>query len=147
MNNLSSRKENPNDATTLIPSWGRPLAIGAAVIFLISLLFPLIASLSKNTSSFTKLWGVLDVGLAFVLAILAFVVYGLAHGKVNKPAEESTYRAYRMLIHGIFILIVIFFVFGDRITWINGLPGIAWRCWLLVYVLPEWFTVIGTAAR
>jgi hypothetical protein len=48
-----------------------------------------------------------------------------------------------MLIHIIFVLILIFFIAGDRIIWIDGLPGIAWRAWLLLYILPEWLTVIG----
>jgi hypothetical protein len=47
------------------------------------------------------------------------------------------------LIHGILVLIVVFFLAGDRIVWINGLPGIAWRSWLLLYILPEWFAVIS----
>jgi hypothetical protein len=85
----------------------------------------------------------LDVGIAFILAIMAFVVYGLAHGRVNKQVEQTTYRAYRMLIHGILILTAVFLLFGDRIVWINGLPGIAWRAWLLVYLLPEWLRCMG----
>lgn len=108
-----------------------------------SLLFPIAAGLSKNTADLPKWWGALDVALAFVLVILAFVVYGLGHGRVNKQIEETTYRAYRMLIHVILVLVVVFLVFGDRITWITGLPGIAWRAWLLLYVLPEWFAVVG----
>jgi hypothetical protein len=144
MNKQSNQHVGPTPAA-FIPLWGRPLAIATAVVYLISLTFPVIASLSKNSSAFPKWWGVLDVGLAFVLAILAFVVYGLARGKVNKQTEELTYRAYRILIHGIFILILIFFILGDRVIWINGLPGIAWRAWLLLYILPEWFTVTRAA--
>ena len=101
------------------------------------------ASLFKDTSIFPKWWGVLDVGLAFVLAILAFVIFGLTGGKVDKQNEETTYRVYRILIHGIFVLILIFFILRDRIAWINGLPGIAWRAWLLLYILPEWFAVVN----
>ena len=85
----------------------------------------------------------MDVVLAFILVIMAFVIYGLAHNKVNQQIEATTYRAYRMLIHVIFVLILIFFIAGDRIIWINGLPGIAWRAWLLLYILPEWLVVVG----
>ena len=136
-----------NPAPILYPGWARPFAIATGIVFLISLAFSVTASLFKDTSVFPKWWGVLDVGLAFVLAILAFVVYGLAHGKVSKQIEETTYRAYRMLIHGIFVLILIFFLLGDRITWINGLPGVAWRAWLLLYILPEWIALVGTNPR
>jgi len=128
---------------TPIPSWSRPFAIATAIVFLISSVFPVVAGLSKHTESFPAWWGMLDVGIAFILAIMAFVVYGLAHGRVNKQVEQTTYRAYRMLIHGILILTAVFLLFGDRIVWINGLPGIAWRAWLLVYLLPEWLRCMG----
>ena len=78
------------------PGWARPLALVTAMLFLISLLFPITASLFKDTSVFPKWWGWLDVGLAFVLVILAFVVYGLAHGKVNSQTEMITLRWIRL---------------------------------------------------
>jgi hypothetical protein len=117
-----------------------------AIVFFLSLTFPVTAGLSKNTAAFPKWWGVLDVGIAFILVALAFVIVGLVQGKVDKQAEAASYRAYRILIHGIFVLIVVFFLFGDRIIWINGLPGIAWRSWLLLYCLPAWITVIRVTA-
>src|ERR1700682_830972 len=77
--------------------WARPLAITAAVLFVVSSAFPAVAGLSKNTADFPKWWGRLDVGLAFVLAILAFAIMGLAEGKVNQQARDTTYRSYRIL--------------------------------------------------
>jgi len=129
-----------------IPSWGRPFAVATAAVFLVSCVFPVVAGLSKDTASFPAWWGKLDVGIAFILAIMAFAIYGLAHNKLNQQIEKTTYRAYRILIHGIFILLLIFFLFGDRIIWINGLPGIAWRAWLLLYLLPEWIGVMELAS-
>jgi len=120
--------------------WARPLAITAAVLFVISSAFPAVAGLSKNTADFSKWWGRLDVGLSVVLAILAFAIMVLAEGKVNQQAVDATYRAYRILIHGIFVMLVVFFLTGDRIIWINCLTGFAWRAWLLAYCLPAWFT-------
>jgi len=115
-----------------------------AAVFCLSSIFPVIAGLSKDTAAFPKWWGALDVGIAFVLAILAFVIVGFAQGKVNKQAEEASYRSYRILTHGILAMIVVFFLFGDRIIWVNCLTGFAWRAWLLSYSLPSWFTVLGT---
>ena len=111
---------------------GRPLALAAAVVFCISSAFPVIAGLSKNTASFPKWWGMLDVGIAVVLAVLAIVILAIANGKVNKQAEDSSYRAYRILIHGILAISVVFFLAGDRVTWSNCLTGFAWRAWLLL---------------
>jgi hypothetical protein len=146
---MGTEQTNPNPnplANKPRVRWGRPLALGAALVFCISSAFPVIAGLSKNTASFPKWWGMLDVGIAFVLAIMAIVILAIANGRVNKQAEDSTYRVYRALTHGILAIIVIFFLFGDRITWSNCLTGLAWRAWLLLYSLPAWFTALRGAA-
>jgi FtsH-binding integral membrane protein len=126
--------------------WRRPLAIATAVVFIVSSAFPVVAGLSKNTAAFPRLWGKLDVGLAFLLAVMVFGVMALARNSVDKQAEESSYRAYRVLLHGIFVMLVVFFVFGDRIIWINCLTGFVWRSWLLLYALPEWIVAVRTGA-
>jgi hypothetical protein len=144
-----NQRANPNaNPVTTGPRalWGRPLATVTAIVFFISSAFPVVAGLSKNTASFPKWWGMLDVGLAFVLAILAFGVMVVAQGKVDRQAVDASYRAYRILNHGIFVMLMVFFLFGDRIVWINCLTGFAWRAWLLVYVLPAWFTASRTTA-
>jgi hypothetical protein len=122
--------------------WGRPLAVVTAVVFVISTAFPVVAGLSHDTSIFPRWWGPLDVGIAFVLAMLAFVVLGFAQRKVDKQAEDASYRAYRVLLHGIFAMLVVFFLTGDRIVWPNCLTGLAWRTWLLLYVLPAWIVAL-----
>jgi hypothetical protein len=78
--------------------------------------------------------------------MLALVVIGCAPGKVNKRAEDASYRAYRVLIHGILAMGMVFILFGDRIVWSNCITGFAWRAWLLFYGLPAWLTVLGTTA-
>lgn len=80
---------NPSNASSVpFPTWARPVAIGTAAVYFISLLFPIFASLSKDTMAYPKWWGALDVGLAFILAILAFTVYGLARGTVNRQSRK-----------------------------------------------------------
>jgi hypothetical protein len=133
-------------ATGPLPVWSRPVAIAAAIVFFISSTFPVVAGLSKNTASFPKWWGTLDVGLAFVLAALALLVMGVAAGKADRKITDVSYRTYRVLIHGIFVMILVFFLFGDRIVWINCLSGFAWRAWLLLYCLPAWFTALRITA-
>jgi hypothetical protein len=133
----------PPQVTRPLRPWARPLAITFAALFVISSAFPAVAGLAKNTEAFPKLWGRVDVGLAFVLAVLAFVIMALAEGKVSQQAVDATYRAYRILIHGIIVMLVVFFLAGDRIVWINCLTGLAWRAWLLAYCLPAWFAAFG----
>jgi hypothetical protein len=123
--------------------WGRPLAIATAIVFCISSAFPVVAGFVRDTESWPKWWGVLDVILAFFLAILALVVQGLTQDKVNKQGEDATYRAYRILTHGILMVLVVFFLVEDRIVWSNCLTGFAWRAWLLLYSLPAWFTAVS----
>jgi hypothetical protein len=125
--------------------WGRPLAISTAVVFVISSAFPVVAGLSKHTETFPKWWGVLDVGIALVLGLMVTVLMALAQGHVNPAVEEATYRAYRFLLHGIFAMLVVFFLAGDRIVWPNCLTGFAWRTWLLLYALPSSFAAYGAA--
>ena len=143
---MASDKTNQRTGPNPLPRWGRPFAVAAAIVFLISSVFPVAAGLSKNTASFPAWWGTLDVGIAFILAIMAFVILVLARGRVTKPVEDATYRAYRVLIHGIFALFVVFLLFGEQIRWSNGLPGIAWRAWLLLYLLPEWLSIMRTTS-
>ena len=130
-----------NNASALA-LWGRPLAVVSGLLFLISSAFPVAAGLSKNTGAFSKWWGILDVGIAFVLVTLAFAIMSLTQGKVDKQVEDTTYRVYRVLLHGILAMIVVFFLFGNHIAWINCITGFAWRAWLLLYGLPAWFTAL-----
>src|SRR5262245_24476133 len=122
--------------------WRRQLAMATAAVFGVSSMFPAVAAFVTNTASWPAWWGQVDVWLAFVLAVLAFMVIGATRGMVDKVAEDSSYRAYRILIHGIFAMLLVFFIFGDRIIWIQCLTGFAWRAWLLLYSLPAWFTAL-----
>jgi hypothetical protein len=144
----SPRASADPSAPLLAPQlqWARPLALTAAIVFFISSAFPVVAAFVHDTAAWPKWWGVLDVGIAFVLALLAFAVLGLGQGKLDKGAEEASYRAYRILLHGIFVLLVVLALFGDRIVWNNCLSGLAWRAWLLLYSLPAWFTVLRAKA-
>ena len=69
--------------------WGRPLAIVTAVVFFISSAFPVAVGLTKNTGAIPKLWGILDVCIAFVLTILDFAIVALAESKV--PGRLGTH--------------------------------------------------------
>lgn len=121
--------------------WTRLLAIGSAIVFVISAVFPLGAGLSHDTSRFPHWWGTADVTIAFLVALLAFAVLGIGQSRINKRVEEVTYRAYRILIHGIFVLLVCFVFFSTYIVWSQCLSGVAWRSWLLLYVLPAWISI------
>jgi hypothetical protein len=141
-----NRPANPDPTprtTEPLARWGRPLARAAAILYFVSWVFPIGGGLSKNTAALPKWWGVLDVGLAFVLAILVIVLAALTQGKVDRRAEDASYRAYRILIHGLLVFGLVFMLAGDRITWVNCATGFSWRIWLLLYMLPAWFAALG----
>lgn len=127
-------------------AWGRPLAIAAATLFVISSLFPVGACVVADTASFPRWWGVLDVAIAGLLAIMAIVISAVARRRVRKQDEDASYRVYRVLPSGMLALLVVFFLAGDRITWGNCLPGFAWRTSLLCYSLPERFALLRSGA-
>ncbi len=122
--------------TRAVPRWSRPLSVATAAVFCVSTAFPVVAGLSKNTGAFPKWWGKTDVVLAFVLAMMVFATMVTAYGKISRQADDATYRAYQILTHGIFVMLVVFFLAGKRITWVNCLTGFGWRAWLLLNVLP-----------
>jgi len=145
------KRKDVDSPTTALPErvttgWVRPMAFAAAILFLVSSLFPLAAGLSRNAASFPRWWGAVDVGLAFLLAIPAFAIITLTRGKISKEAVDASYRSYRFLTHGIWVMILLFFFWGDRISWIHCATGFAWRAWLLLYCLPAWFTALKTPA-
>ena len=121
----------------------RFLAIATAVVFCVSTAFPVVAALSK-ADGLPRIVGVVDVILAFVLVIMAMVLYARTQGKVTSAARDAAYRAYRVLPHVMLGLLVVFFLVGDRIAWRIGLVGLAWRAWLLLYTLPAWHTALKT---
>jgi hypothetical protein len=125
----------------------RWVAIATCIVFLISAVFPLVAGFVRDTESWPKWWGALDVGLAFVLASLVLFTHAIAHSRVKREDEETTYRAYRVLIHVILLGLAVFFLAGDRIIWSQCLTGFLWRAWLLLYVLPDWLAAYGRSSK
>jgi hypothetical protein len=125
----------------------RSIALATAVLLIVSLTFPAVAAFVKDARAWPKWWGALDVTLAFILALLVIVVLATVRDRVNKEVEQITYKVYRVLIWGIFLLMAVFVVAGDRIIWTQCLTGFAWRYWLLLYALPWWIAASRIAAE
>jgi hypothetical protein len=136
----------PLPADTRRSRWDRPLALATAVVFSISAVFPVVAGFVTDREAWPKWWGVLDITIAFVLATLAFAVLIRASGKIDQRAETASYRAYRVLTHGILVVLAAFVLLGDRIVWSNCVSGLAWRYWLLLYSLPAWTALFRSTA-
>jgi len=87
--------------TQAIPSWSRPLAIATAIAFAISSAFPVGACLVDDTATLPRVWGVLDVTVAAILAGLAITVATIAEPRVDAGARETAYRVYRVLLYAL----------------------------------------------
>ena len=124
-------------------SWRRTFALTAAILFMFSWIFPVGAGVARNTDIFPQWWGPVDLTLALVLAISAFGIQTLAHGKVGKQAERTTYRIYRSSLHALLVVGALVMLAGDRIKWANCATGFVWRTWLFLYVLPWWLAAAG----
>ena len=67
----------------------RVFALTAAILFVLSWIFPVGAGLVRNPTGLPQWWGTVDVALAFVVAVAALGIQGLAHGNVDKQAEQT----------------------------------------------------------
>ena len=119
----------------------RVFALAAAILFILSWIFPFGAGLVGGPTTLPQWWGIVDVALAFVVALAAFGIQGLAHRKVDKQAEQTAYRIYRRLMHALLAVAVVVMLADDRIKWANCATGFLWRTWLLLYILPWWLVI------
>ncbi len=111
-----------------------------AVLFAISVAFPVVASMGQQ--DMLPSWiGFFDVSLALVLVIMAMLIDAVARGKISSHVIQLSYRFYRVAATLPLLLLVVFFLVGDQIKWNVLLPGLAWRAWLLLYILPSGLAV------
>jgi len=116
----------------------RAIALTAAILFVLSWIFPVGAGLVRNPTSLPRWWGTVDVTLAFVVAVGAFGIQALGHRNVDKQAERIAYRIYRSSLHAILLVGVLVMLAADRVKWANCATGFLWRTWLFLYILPWW---------
>lgn len=121
----------------------RAIAIIAAILFVLSWVFPVAAGLVRNPTTLPQWWGTVDVALALVVAVGAFVIQVLGHRSLDKQVEWTTYRIYRSSLHAVFIVGVLVIVAGDRVNWARCATGYLWRTWLFLYILPWWVAAAG----
>ena len=116
----------------------RAIAITAAILFLLSWVFPVGAGLVRNPTSLPQWWGTVDVALAFMVGVGALVIPGMGHRNLAKQVERTTYRIYRTLLHALLVVGVLVMVAGGHIKWGSCATGFLWRAWLALYILPWW---------
>jgi hypothetical protein len=106
----------------------------------VSLAFPLVASVVP-AADLPGWLGPLDVVIAAALLVVALAITNAARGRIGSAVRDVCYRTYRVLAALPLVLFVGFLMVGHRLAWDVLLPGLGWRCWLLVYVLPAWLAL------
>jgi hypothetical protein len=118
------------------PRWLRRLVVAAGILFAGSTMFPIVASLIPIERH--PAWaGPVDVALACALVACAAVIDRAAGPHAGPESEHVTYRLYRGLHSAPLVLLLVFFLVGTRGNWSVLLAGLAWRAWLISYVLPK----------
>ena len=115
------------------------------VLFAISTAFPITASLLPATGAPTAL-GTLDVFVAAVVVTLGFGLEGAGRDRIAADDWTLAWRIIRVLATLPLLLLIVFFVRADVLRWDVLLVGLAWRTWLLVWVLPGVVSVLRRGA-
>jgi hypothetical protein len=118
----------------------RSLAAFGAALFAVSTALPIAASVSRMEKPPTWI-GVLDVSIAGALMVVAFVTMARGGGRIDERVRDTSYRAYRASSNVLPLLLAAFFLLGDRLEWDVLVIGLAWRAWVLWYVLPAWLSL------
>ena len=116
------------------------------MLFAVSTMFPIVAAVVQPDPS--PLWaGMADVALAILTCACGFTIATRAGERFDDRVVRSAFRIYRAAATALLVLIGVFLVVGDRIGWHILLPGLAWRAWLLAWVLPAALSLWRRQAR
>ena len=118
----------------------RALLYGSAALFTVSCLFPVGASVLQP-DQLPRWVGIADVIVAAAVISLGLFVVSRKSAEFAFAVVATAFRSYRGLSNIFLALLVLFFLAGEHVRWNILLPGLAWRAWLLVLVLPSWLSL------
>ena len=111
-------------------------------LFGVSTAFPVVAALLPSSAT-PGLLGALDVIVAAAVIVTGFVIESAARDHVTDDDRRIAWRVVRVLANLPLLLLILFFVRADIVRWDVLLVGLAWRSWLLLWVLPSVVAVLG----
>ena len=124
----------------LTPDSTRSLGRVSILLFAVSTAFPVVAGF-QNTETPSRWLGFADVGVAGLLLAVTVTVASRVRSQVTDDDRLIAFRASQALFSVIPVLLIAFFIAGDRIDWQVLIVGLAWRAWLLLYTLPYLISV------
>jgi hypothetical protein len=106
-----------------------------SALFATSTLFPILAGFLREDQK-PRWLGRLDVVIAAATAVSAMMIAARNRSVVTDDDRVAALR-HAQLVSGIIpVLLVLFFVAGDRVNWQVMVIGLAWRGWFLIAILP-----------
>ena len=112
----------------------RTLVLAAGGTFVVSTAFPVVASLLRSPAPG---WlGIADVLVAAFLVGQGLLITAKVPGRTDHAVLDPSLRVLRGGANLFLVLIVVFFLAAEHVKWDILLPGLAWRAWLFVWVLP-----------
>jgi len=123
----------------------RRLGRVCAVLFGVSTLFPFVAGFWGSTDP-PRLLGIVDVTVAAMLVVAALLV-DRRTGTIGERQRAHAYDLSQRWSVGVLALLAVFLVGRPRIRWDVLVAGLAWRGWLLIYVLPELLAALQHTPR
>ena len=115
----------------------RPATLGRAFIevFAVSTAFPVIAALLEP-GLIPQVMGLLDVAIAGIAVVLGFALDGRVRADVTEADRAAAYRVLRRGGVVVLVLLGVFFLVPNLFAWDVLVIGLAWRAWLIIWVLP-----------
>lgn len=106
------------------------------LLFGLSTAFPIVASLLPPSWRPAVL-GLLDVIVAAAVLVAGFTIEATARERVSDDDRRTAWSVVRILANVPLLLLIVFFVRADIVRWDVLLVGLAWRSWLILWVLPS----------
>jgi hypothetical protein len=119
-----------------VPSRASAAARAFAVLLAISTVFPIVAALLPATSV-PAIVGLVDVALAAITIMAGFAVDAYGRPIATDADRARGWRVVSLVATVLPALLVVFFLVPGMFRWEVLLVGLAWRSWLLVWVIPS----------
>ncbi|HEY7591346.1 MAG TPA: hypothetical protein VH723_10155 [Candidatus Limnocylindrales bacterium] len=106
------------------------------VLFAVSTAFPILASFFQAEALPSPL-GPLDVAIAVATILLGLAIEAGFRDSATDEDGLLAWRVVRILASVPLVLLAVYLLRPDTFRWDVLLVGLAWRVWLLVWILPS----------
>jgi len=113
----------------------RRSGIAFICLFIISTLFPIVASVMNRSNDLLEIAGFFDVAIALPCFILFAALYIFNAKRVDEKVISRTKKIIEYICVIPLILIALY-LSGITINWAVLLIGLGWRFWLLIMAVP-----------